>query len=273
MTATTDRSELLTALKEGISQLTTSDEWQRYLDNQARFYKYSPNNVMLILAQRHNATQVASFNAWKRMGRWVRKGEKAIWIVAPMTYKAKDDEHQDDEQRRVLRGFKWVPTFDISATDGQDLPEVCHQLSGDDPDGLFVRLTAVADSIGFHVEDAELDGGVNGDCSHSERRIRVEATNSPAQRVKTLAHELAHAILHGEAHDRALAELEAESTAYIVCRSLGIDSGDYSFGYVSGWAGGGDQAITGITASCQHIQKAASIILRSFEADATEEAA
>jgi antirestriction protein ArdC len=273
MTATTDRSELLTALKEGISQLTTSDEWQRYLESQARFYKYSPNNVLLILAQRHNATQVASFNAWKRMGRWVKKGEKAIWIVAPMTYKVKDDEHQDDDQRTVLRGFKWVSTFDISATDGTELPSVCHLLSGDDPDGLLARLTAVADSIGFHVEDAELDGGVNGDCTHDLHRIRVGATNSPAQGVKTLAHELAHAILHSELYDRSLGELEAESTAFIVCRALQLDTSDYSFDYVATWAGGGDKAIAGITASCQRIQKAASTILRSFEDDATEEAA
>jgi antirestriction protein ArdC len=273
MTATQDRSELLAALKEGISQLTTSDEWQRYLECQARFYNYSANNVMLILAQRHGATQIAGFNAWKKLGRFVRKGEKAIWIIAPMTYKVKDDDKRTDDEQSVIRGFKWVPVFDISATDGQELPSVCQQLAGDDPEGLFARLTTVADSIGFHVEDAELDGGVNGDCAHQLHRIRVEVTNSPAQRVKTLAHELAHAILHGEAHDRALAELEAESTAYVVCRSLGIDTSDYSFGYVATWAGDGEKAVAGITASCQRIQKAAATILRSFETEDAEVAA
>lgn len=272
MTASNNRSDLLESLTEGISKLTTSDEWQRYLDCQSRFYHYSSNNVILILMQRHDATQVAGFNAWKRLGRFVKKGEKAVWIVAPMRYKVANDEKPDDEQQ-VIRGFKWVPVFDISSTDGKELPEVCHKLAVEDPDGLFDRLTAVADSIGYHVENLALDGP-NGDCTYSEKRIRVEVTNAPAQRVKTLVHELAHALLHEGRKDRALAELEAESVAFITCKVLGIDSSDYSFGYVAHWAGGGDEAIAGITASCQSIQKAASTILRVFEpVDGQEEAA
>ena len=116
-----------------------------------------------------------------------------------------------------------------------------------------------------HWDAMDEAGGVNGDCTHDLHRIRVEATKSPAQRVKTLAHELAHAFLHGEAHDRALGELEAESTAYVALSSLGIVSSDYSFGYVTTWAGGGDAAIAGVTASCQRIQKAASSILGHFD--------
>jgi antirestriction protein ArdC len=103
-------------------------------------------------------------------------------------------------------------------------------------------------------------------------RIRVEISNSPAQRVKTLAHEIGHALLHGECDNRALAELEAESTAYVVCQALGLDTSDYSFGYVATWAGGGDQAIAGIKGSCDRIQKAASTILRAFD-PAEEQAA
>lgn len=123
MTATTDRSDLLTALTEGISKLTTSEEWERYLECQSRFYHYSVNNAMLILTQRHGVTRIAGFNAWKKLGRFVRKGEKAIWIIAPMTYKVKDDERNTtDEQQKVIRGFKWVPVFDISSTDGEELP-------------------------------------------------------------------------------------------------------------------------------------------------------
>ncbi len=227
---------------------------------------------MLILTQRHEATQIAGFNAWKKLGRFVKKGEKAIWIVAPMRYKVADQQKNDDEQQ-VIRGFKWVPVFDISSTDGEELPSVCNKLAGDDPDGLFDRLTAVADSIGFHVENVELDGGVNGDCTYSEKRIRVEVSNAPAQRVKTLVHELAHALLHENFKDRALAELEAESTAFVVCKAIGIDSSDYSFGYVANWAGGGEQATAGITASCQNIQKAAASILGHFEVGDQEVAA
>jgi len=119
--------------------------------------------------------------------------------------------------------------------------------------------------IGFTVEDHEFGDTTNGDCSASGRRIRVESRNSPAQRAKTLAHEIAHALLHNRVDDRALAELEAESTAYVVCRSVGLDPGDYSFGYVATWAGGGAEAIVRIKTSCDRIQKAAAFILRSLD--------
>jgi antirestriction protein ArdC len=265
MTTTTDRSELLASLTEGISNLTSSEEWQRYLDCQSRFYRYSASNVMLILTQRNDATRIAGFNAWKKLDRFVRKGEKAIWIIAPMRRRVADDD-KSDEEKQTIRGFKWVPVFDIASTDGEELPTACNKLSGDDPAGLFAQLTGVAESIGYLVEDASLDYGVNGDCTYALKRIRVEVSNLPAQRVKTLAHELAHALLHEGGKNRALAEMEAESTAYVVCQALGIDSGDYSFGYVTTWAGGGEEAIAGITASCQNIQGAASTILGAFEA-------
>ena len=263
MTTTTDRSELLEQLSEGIANLTTSDEWQRYLDCQSRFYSYSSNNVILIAQQAHEATRVAGFNAWKKLGRFVRKGEKAIWILAPMVYKQTDE--KTDEEQKVIRGFKWVPVFDIASTDGEELPTVCNKLSGDDPAGIFARLIEFATSIGFTVEDAELSGSVNGDCTHELCRIRVEISNLPAQRVKTLAHEIGHALLHEQFDNRALAELEAESTAYVICQALGLDTSDYSFGYVAGWAGGGEQAIAGIKGSCERIQKAAGSVLQSFD--------
>jgi hypothetical protein len=123
----------------------------------------------------------------------------------------------------------------------------------------------VAHSIGFTVEEDYLPGERNGDCSFDDRRIRVEVTNSEAQQVKTLAHELAHAMLHEEFTDRALAELEAESVAYVVCNAIGMATDEYSFGYVAGWAGGGDEAIAGIKASGQRIQQAANRILDGVE--------
>ncbi len=123
---------------------------------------------------------------------------------------------------------------------------------------------AAAASLGFAVEDASLPPGVNGDCSHDLRRIRVEAANRPAQRVKTLAHEMAHAVLHADFSDRPLAELEAESTAYVVCQAVGLETGDYSFGYVATWAGGGDAAVAGIRASGERIQLAADRVLAAL---------
>ncbi|MGO8864467.1 MAG: ArdC-like ssDNA-binding domain-containing protein [Acidimicrobiales bacterium] len=257
-----NRPDLIEKLTEGIARLTTSDEWRRFLDYQSRFHAYSFGNVLLIIAQCPEATRVAGFRAWQRMNRFVRKGEKALWVLAPMVYKNVD---ADSDDNKVIRGFKYVPVFDVSQTDGDELPSVCDRITGDDPLGLFVQLVSVAQSIGFTVEDAELPGSTNGDCTHSLHRIRVETTNPPAQRVKTLVHELAHAMLHETFEDRGLAELEAESTAYVVCQALGLDTADYSFGYVAAWAGNGDQAVAKIKASGERIQKTAASILRAFE--------
>ena len=268
MTAKNNHPELIAQLTEGISQLTSSKDWQEYLDFQSCFHRYSFNNVLLIAAQCHEATRVAGFNAWRKMDRFVRKGEKAIWILAPMVYK--NAEVQDGESDQVIRGFKFVAVFDVAQTDGEEPPSICNRIDGDDPAGHYAQLVAMAESIGFSVEDHEFGGSTNGDCTHVEHRIRVEAHNTHAQRVKTLAHEIAHALLHQSYHDRALAELEAESTAYVVCQALGIDSGDYSFGYVTTWAGGGEEAIAGIKASCERIQKTADTVLRSFETDDEE---
>jgi len=265
MTSTAQRPELLAQLSEGVARLTTSDEWQRYLRFQSAFHTYSFGNVLLIAAQRPTATRVAGFHAWRKLGRHVLKGERAIWVLAPMVYKRDDADAADDD--RVIRGFKYVPVFDVAQTDGEELPNVCTVLSGEDPAGLFLRLTGVAQALGFQVKLDELPDGLNGNCSHLEHLIRVRSANSPAQRVKTLAHEIAHAILHETFTNRGLAELEAESTAYVVCNALGLDTSGYSLGYVATWAGGGEEAIAAIKASCERIQKTAAQILRPFDAE------
>ena len=270
MTALSNRTELMTQLTDGVANLSTSKEWRRYLDFQGRFHRYSFGNALLIAAQNDGASRVAGFNTWRKLNRFVRKGEKAIWIVAPMVYR--DTDTQSGEDERSIRGFKFVPVFDVAQTDGVELPSICTRLEGDDPQGLYPQLVAVARSICFMVEDYNFAGGTNGDCSHLDHRIRVKTTNSPAQRAKTLAHEIAHAVLHENFADRALAELEAESIAFIVCRAHTLDTSDYSFGYVTIWAGGGEQAIAGIKASCERIQKCASTILRALD-PAVEEAA
>ena len=187
MEPTDRRSDILIQLSEGNSSLTTSDQWLRHLNCQSRFHRYSFGNVVLIAAQLPQANQVAGFHAWKKLGRSVRKGEKAIWILAPMVARRAMADGPEDEQE--IRGFKYVPVFDISQTEGDDLPAVCHKLSGHGPSDCFARLIAVARSIGYSVECAALQEGLNGDCAFSLRRIRVETRNSPAQQVKTLAHD------------------------------------------------------------------------------------
>lgn len=263
MTEKNRRSELIAQLAEGIANLASSEKWQHYLNFQSRFHRYSFGNVLLIASQNHEATQVAGFNTWRKLNRSVRKGEKSIWILAPMVYKNTINEEAVEE--RTIRGFKFVPVFDVAQTVGDELPSICQRLGGEDPNGHYAKLVTVAQSAGFRVEDHEFASSTNGDCCHSEHRIRVERSNAPAQRVKTLAHELAHALLHESFDNRAIAELEAESTAYVVCHSLGLDSSDYSFGYVATWAGGGEKAIAVIKASCDRIQKSASTILSAFE--------
>jgi antirestriction protein ArdC len=270
MDATERHADLLVQLSEGITALTTSEEWIRYLNVQSRFHRYSFGNVVLIAAQLPGASRVAGFRAWLKLGRSVRKGEKAIWILAPMARKkANEDDAGPD---RVIAGFKYVPVFDIAQTEGAELPAPCRKLVGDEPLAHIVGLTEAARSVGFSVESAELTDGVNGDCSFELRRIRVERRNAPAQQVKTLAHEIAHALLHHGRPDRRLAELEAESTAYVVCHHLGLDSGSYTFGYVTTWAGGGGEAVAGIKTSGARIQAAASTIIDLVENDRTERA-
>ncbi len=265
MTTKNTRSDLLTQLKDGIARLTSSEAWCDYLAFQSRFHHYSYGNALLIAAQCPAATHVAGFTTWRKLQRSVRKGEKAIWILAPMVGKRSANDDPDADQ--FVRGFKYVAVFDIGQTVGEVPPAVCTKLSGDDPSRFYVRFVEVARCFGFGVADYAFGDTTNGDCNVSEHHIRVEARNSPAQRIKTLVHELAHALLHERVTDRPLAELEAESTAYIVCRAMGMDTGDYSFGYVASWAGGGETAIANIKSSCGRIQKAASIILRSFDAE------
>ena len=254
---------LLDLLAEGVSTLTTSERWRAHLEMQARFHRYSFNNTLLIVAQEPEATRVAGFATWKSLGRSVRKGERGIRILAPMVGRRHRD--ADGDERRPIVGFRSVSVFDITQTDGDDLPEVCRTLQGDDPAAHFDALCGVAARFGYAVERTALPGATNGDCTYARRRIRVEYRNPPAQQVKTLAHELAHALLHEGDPDRARVELEAESTAFVVCRNLGIESDDYSFGYVAGWAGGGPEAVAAITSSGAAIQRAASAILSAVE--------
>jgi hypothetical protein len=263
MVKTSDHVDLLNKLTDGIANLASSSAWQDYLRTQSRFCDYSFNNTMLIAQQYPTATKVAGFRTWLKLGRHVMRGEKAIWIVAPVIYR--DSTEDNDPESKSLHGFRYVPVFDISQTEGDDLPEACAKLSGHEPAGCYQALANVAGSHGFRVEDLSLPNGINGLCSHKKWTIQIEATNSGTQRVKTLAHELTHALLHENEDDRQLAELEAESSAYLICQALGIDSGEYSFGYVTLWAGGSTEATTKIRMSAERIQKTAAMILSELD--------
>ena len=266
MTTEAERDALLAKLSEGIADLTSSDNWRQYLQIQAQFPHYSARNAMLILCQDPYATRVASYRRWQSMGRQVQKGQHGLSILAPLIYQQINEE--TGEKQGAIKGFRLVSVFDVAQTEGDPLPEITTKLLGNDPDGLFDHLSQVARGLGFTVTDATFEDERNGDCNHESMMIRVKRDNAPAQRVKTLAHELGHAMLHctpADRIERTLCELEAESVAYVVCQSLGLETSDYSFGYVAGWAGDAEKAQELIMASASRIQKSANAIVSQVE--------
>lgn len=282
--ATEDKLEVLhNQLTEAVAELATSEGWQRMLVVAARFHDYSPSNILLIGAQRPDATQVAGFRTWLALGRHVNKGEHGIAILAPCVYKAEDGgprtdpsapgraadpaavTEADQDAQRVLRGFKVVHVFDISQTDGEPLPAVepAH-LNGDAPRRLTDHLTALTAEAGYRLERGPCRGA-NGYTDFAARVVRVIDTASPAQFVKTLAHELGH--IRADHEDRFIdyatsiacrgqAEIEAESIAYLVTAQAGLDSGAYSVPYLAGWSGGDVDLLRESTARVINVARA-----------------
>lgn len=246
-TNTTDRSdrvrELQEQLERQVAELVTGEDWANMLQVASRFHRYSANNVMLIMCQMPTATRVAGFNAWKHLGRHVRKGEHGIRILAPCRYKIAETETGEDIWR--LAGFTTVSVFDISQTEGAELLDIRPDLlDGEAPAGLWDSLAAQVDAAGFTLSRCSTTeiGGANGRTEYGSRAVKVRDDVSDAQAVKTLAHELAH-ILCGHETElfggcRGRLEVEAESVAYIVCHSAGLVSDGYSLPYVAGWSGG-----------------------------------
>jgi hypothetical protein len=259
-------TDALELLEQGIKNLASQENWLNHLKTQAVFHSYSFNNCCLIINQCPDASSVAGFNAWKKLNRNVKKGEKGIRILAPMTYK----DAEDPELVRV--SFRAVAVFDVSQTEGEPLPEIVTRLEGDD-NGVLAALKEFATNKGFRVVEEEM-GETNGSCSYrSPITITLNPNRSLLQQAKTLAHELGHALLHcGEnytGHDaKSAMELEAESVAFVVLQHFGIDSGDYSFGYISHWAAAGadlEPVIAQLKESGARIQKATNEIIGAME--------
>jgi antirestriction protein ArdC len=256
---------VLDRLNDGLRALGSSECWRSWLEVQSRFHHYSFMNTVLIRSQCPEATYVAGFRAWKAIGRHVRTGEAGIRILAPVIRSRQQGVGSNSEEGEALVGFRAVSVFNFAQTDGRPLPAPVSLLRGADEADLYGRLCRIATAMGFLVELARFPDERNGDCDFRERRIRIRSANDPAQRAKTLAHEIAHAALHIDVDDRALAELEAESVAFIVCANSGLPSGSYSFGYVASWAGGTDDAINAIKVVGGRIQRTAEQILRDLE--------
>ncbi len=192
---------------------------------------------------------MAGFHRWKELGRWVRKGERGLAIFAPCRYRTKvEDDSGDEKSLQQIRGFRVVYVFDISQTEGDDLPDLDavrpKLLDGDAPEGIWDALAGYASVAGFEVVRHQR-GTENGYCDFLNKQIAVRPDVSAAQAAKTLIHELGHALLHSEGPvaSRKVAEVEVESVAYIVCTAIGIDTGDYSFPYVTRWAEGSSELL------------------------------
>jgi hypothetical protein len=254
-----ERALLLDQLAHEVVALRRSDAWQRYLAVQARFHRYSPRNVMLIALQRPEATSVAGFRTWASLGRQVRRGERALSILAPMVRRSAGDEEL------LVMGFRWVSVFDVSQTVGEPLPTPVSLLEGAGPSALRASLERAATTAGFEVVLDELPAGVNGECRWSSATIALSATTAPLQQAKTLAHELGHALLHRHEPDRARAEIEAESVAYVVLAAHGADATAYSAGYLASWLGDSGDPTLAIRRSLDAIQRASSEILCAME--------
>jgi len=231
-------------LESAISEIVSGEDWRRMLKVASSFHRYSFNNHLLIFSQRPDATLVAGFRKWLQLGRYVRKGEKGIAILAPCKYKTSiEDENGEERTLQQIRGFRVVHVFDISQTDGEPLDDLGalrpRLLDGDAPEGVWDALVAIANGDGYEVV-RHRRAGENGYCDFSARVMAVRPDVSPAQAVKTLVHELAHGKLHGDgaARDRDVAEVEVESVAFVVCDALGLDTSGYSFPYVARWANG-----------------------------------
>ncbi len=246
-------------LTASVEALASSEAWAQMLAVAARFHRYSPNNVLLITVQRPEATLVAGYRTWQQLGRQVLRGEQGIAILAPVITRA-DPEPDQETTGKVLRGFRVTHVFDVSQTDGKPLPETGPSLlAGGSPRGLWDRLADQVHAAGFTLDRGDC-GAANGYTDHLRQHVRVRDDVSPAQASKTLAHELAHVLLHGPdqpARDRHVAEVEAESVAYVITAAAGLPTEGYSVPYVASWASGDSdvvrEAATRVLSTARHI--------------------
>ncbi|MBR1477166.1 MAG: hypothetical protein IJ608_04285 [Lachnospiraceae bacterium] len=258
--------EIIKQLEAGIEELFEGKRYKKYLDTLSKFHSYSFNNCLLIAMQMPEASYIAGYRDWQiKFKRNVKKGEHGISILAPNPYKKKvlrdvideNGEKVKNAEGRILKteeeinlmSFRPVKVFDISQTEGEELPSICvDELSGE-VDGYTEFISALEDISIVPVERGKIKGGAKGFYSPSDKKIVLKDNISPMQEIKTLIHEEAHSMLHDTdgvhiegvediQKDRRTKEVEAESVAYTVCKHFDIDTSEYSFGYIAGWSSG-----------------------------------
>ena len=271
MAQTDKMKQTLDKLEAGVREFYTSEKFIAYLQVMSRFHNYSLNNQILIAAQMPEATIVAGYNSWMRnFDRHVKRGEKSITILAPMKIRIKVDTDKTDEYGNVIQedkeGIKFRPVsvFDVSQTEGKPLPQIISELTGD-VSRYEQLLDAARQAAPYPIEIGAVEGSAKGWCNFTQEKIIIKEGMSEAQTLKTAFHETAHARIHAGDTDksREQKEVEAESIAYVVCNHFGLDTSDYSFGYVATWAG--RQDINLLKQSMQTISQTAKSIITDVE--------
>ena len=286
---TKDRQEVLKDLTEqlekSIQDFMESEKYKTFLSSIAKFHNYSLNNQILIAVQKPDSTLCAGYTTWQKQNRYVKKGEKGIRIICPSPYKKEylkdvidkttgkpellpDGKAKQEIVQKVIPFFKVGYVFDISQTEGQPLPEIADILEGDLDEGLKSLKEAMLQASPVPVCFQPIDGETNGFYSPAAGEIVVDSTLSEKQSLKTLIHETAHALLHNpEASSsqstRETKEVEAESVAYVVCQYFGLDTSDYSFGYIAGWSSG--KGTPELKASLENIRNTSNEIISNVE--------
>lgn len=286
---TKDRQEVLKALTEqlekSIQNFMESEKYKTFLSSMAKFHNYSLNNQILIAVQKPDSTLCAGYTTWQKQNRYVKKGEKGIRIICPSPYKKEylkdvidkttgkpellsDGRTKQEIVQKVIPFFKVGYVYDISQTEGQPLLEIADILEGDLDEGLKSLKEAMLQASPVPVCFQPIDGETNGFYSPAAGEIVVDSTLSEKQSLKTLIHETAHALLHNpEASSsqstRETKEVEAESVAYVVCQYFGLDTSDYSFGYIAGWSSG--KGTPELKASLENIRNTSNEIISNVE--------
>ena len=289
--------EITDRLEKGIMELFDSDRYKEYLRVMSKFHNYSFNNTLLIAMQKPDASLVAGFSAWKNnFERNVMKGQKGIKIIAPSPYKIKQEMQKIDphtqkpvigkdgkpvteEKEVTIPAYKVVSVFDVSQTEGKELPDIAvDELTGD-VDRYKDFFAALEKTSPVPIAFENIEGGSHGYYHLEDKRIAINEGMSELQTLKTAIHEIAHAKLHDidlnapkdeqQPHvDRRTREVEAESVAYTVCQHYGLDTSDYSFGYVAGWSSG--RELSELKSSLETIRSAAAEIINSIDENLAE---
>ena len=254
--------QLAEALKSG-----RSEELTRYLAMLARFHKYSFGNVMLILSQMPDATHVAGFHTWRQMGRFVKKGEKGIVIIAPMVLRKQDDQAKDGDKPESILRFRGVYVFDVSQTDGEPLPEPTR--IGGDPGARIDRLRQFIAGRGITLDNADVPSDALGVSRGG--RISIRPDLEPAVEFSVTVHEFAHELLHrGEDRpaSKTVRETEAEAVAFVVCQAIGLETGTAASDYIQLFDGRAET----LAQSLDRIQRTAAEIIAGINDDAGDRA-